>query len=501
MAKGLMNDSFKYIEELIGRLDRLEDEVKTLRKENSKLKNIEKQFVELVKENAVLKEKIVILENKNALLEKENSLLKNEVDRLKKQINNDSNNSSKPPSSDIKKNIPNNRNKSKNNIGGQIGHKGYCLSKKYVEDNVKNSSFAHEVVNIGNVGSGKYLSKYLLDISVSVKAIEYRFYKNIDGKFNIPKEFKHDVQYGNELKTLISVLNSEGVVAIDRLNDLITNLTHNKINMSNGTIVNIIKTLSNKSSNIIEDIQTKVLNSNLMYTDATTSRCENRNMCVRNYSTDKYTLLKATKGKGKKYIKETNILPIYTGNLVHDHETVMYNYGNKHAECNVHISRYLKGRHDETKNSWSNDMKHFLCCLNEHKKQLQSINIENIDKEKLTNYSYRYDEILNNGFEQNKLVSSKVYKKEELKLLNRLKKYKDNHLQFIFDFCMPFSNNLSERDLRHVKTKQKISGSFNSIQGLQNYLDIKSIIGTCKKQGLDYYNIIRNIFENEPVTI
>ena len=57
-----------------------------------------------------------------------------------------------------------------------------------------------------------------------------------------------------------------------------------------------------------------------MYTDATTARSENRNISIRNYSTDKYT-----------------------GNLVHDHETVIYNYGNKHIECNVHVSRYLKG--------------------------------------------------------------------------------------------------------------------------------------------------------------
>lgn len=74
-------------------------------------------------------------------------------------------------------------------------------------------------------------------------------------------------------------------------------------------------------------------------------------MCVRNYSTYKYTLLKATNGKSKKYIDETGILPKCVGALSHDHETLMYNYGKEHAECNVHILRYLSGNYENTSNS------------------------------------------------------------------------------------------------------------------------------------------------------
>lgn len=72
---------------------------------------------------------------------------------------------------------------------------------------------------------------------------------------------------------------------------------------------------------------------------------------------------------------------------------------------------------------------------------------------------------------------------------------------FICNFEMPFDNNLSERELRHVKAKQKISGYFKSMIGTQGYLDIKSIIITCKKLSLNFYEIIRNIFDNTPITI
>lgn len=69
-------------------------------------------------------------------LEIKNKKLKNENDKLRKQLNNNSNNSSKPPSSDIKpnkKDIQNNREKTGKTVGGQIGHKGAHMSKKYVD--------------------------------------------------------------------------------------------------------------------------------------------------------------------------------------------------------------------------------------------------------------------------------------------------------------------------------------------------------------------------------
>lgn len=271
--------------------------------------------------------------------------------------------------------------------------------------------------------------------------------------------------------------------------------------MSNGTIPNIINKLSGKLTPIMEKMRQQILNSKKLNTDATSARCNSRNVSVRNYSTDNHTLLYAIKGKSKADLEKTGILPQYQGTLIHDHETVMYNYGTDHVECNVHVTRYLIGNYDIAKNKWSKDMISFLCDLNEYKKQLISIGIKETSKNKLEKYFNRYDEIIRDAREQNKKVKSITFRHEEKKLINRLEKYKDNHLKFIANFVMPFDNNLSERELQHVKTKQKISGAFNSMEGLQNYLNIKSIIITCKKKGDDFYTFLNDIFENRPVTI
>ena len=480
-------DLFKQVQDMIKKCDDLSLEIKEERKK-------------FKKEKQELNDKIDRLENKVQKLEKENEILRNDNDRLKKIINNNSDNSSKPPSTDTKKNIPNNREKTSKKRGAQKGHVAHFLRKDNIKKKIENKEIEHKIINVGKP-QGEFVSKYIIDVEVKTIAKEYRFYRDEKGKYNIPKEFKTDVQYGSGVKTLCSILNTEEVVAINRLTKFVSCISHGLLNISNGTIVNFIKELNTKSEYIRKEITNKLLNSELMYTDATTARSENRNISIRNYSTDKYTLLVATKGKSKKYLEETDILNKYTGNLVHDHETVIYNYGNKHIECNVHVSRYLKGCHENTNHKWALEMRSFLCSLNEYRKKLKLKNIEKLDREKLERYSKRYDEILEKGYEENKKIKKKFLRQDEQRLLNRLKKYKENHLLFLYDFTAPFDNNLSERELRHIKTKQKVSGYFNSFNGAQMYSNIKSLIITLKKQGKNFYNEIFNIYENNPVKI
>ena len=76
----------------------------------------------------------------------------------------------------------------------------------------------------------------------------------------------------------------------------------------------------------------------------------------------------------------------------------------------------------------------------------------------LERFEQRYDEIVALGREQNKHTKGKFAKKEERALLNRLEAYKANHLLFLHDFNILFSNNMSEKDLRICKNRQKRHG-------------------------------------------
>jgi len=58
------------------------------------------------------------------------------------------------------------------------------------------------------------------------------------------------------------------------------------------------------------------------------------------------------------------------------------------------------------------------------------------------------------------------------KLLNRFRAPPDSILAFLRDFAVPFDNNQSERDLRMMKLRWKISGTFHSFQALMNFCRI-----------------------------
>ncbi len=67
------------------------------------------------------------------------------------------------------------------------------------------------------------------------------------------------------------------------------------------------------------------------------------------------------------------------------------------------------------------------------------------------------------------------------------------------DFKVPFDNNASERALRIVKTKTKVSGGFRSEDGCKNYCDALSIINTAKKRRINPFEAILGVFEEKNI--
>ncbi|MCL2014251.1 MAG: transposase, partial [Oscillospiraceae bacterium] len=72
--------------------------------------------------------------------------------------------------------------------------------------------------------------------------------------------------------------------------------------------------------------------------------------------------------------------------------------------------------------------------------------------------------------------------------------YRDNHLLFAADFAVPFDNNLSERDLRMIKTKTKISGCFRSFEDAKIFANLMSIVKTASKQNVSPLIAVRSVF-------
>lgn len=79
-----------------------------------------------------------------------------------------------------------------------------------------------------------------------------------------------------------------------------------------------------------------------------------------------------------------------------------------------------------------------------------------------------------------------------------MRKYSYNHLLFLHDFSIPFDNNISERDLRKAKNRQKMAGGFRKESGHKMYCSIMTIVETLKKRNMGIIENIRKLFTGTP---
>jgi len=75
----------------------------------------------------------------------------------------------------------------------------------------------------------------------------------------------------------------------------------------------------------------------------------------------------------------------------------------------------------------------------------------------------------------------------------RLNKHKDKVFTFLYYPDVPPDNNGSERAIRNVKVKQKVSGQFKTGTGAHRYAVIRSIIDTLIKQDKSVYEGLTQI--------
>jgi transposase len=127
-------------------------------------------------------------------------------------------------------------------------------------------------------------------------------------------------------------------------------------------------------------------------------------------------------------------------------------------------------------------------------------------KKQIKKFEERYQNVLDKGYNENPLPKKKSTKKKRGRpkkskarnLLERLDEHRKEVLAFMYDFKVPFDNNLVERDLRMAKVQQKISGTFRSQNGAKAFCRIRSYISTARKNGVKAIEAIFNVFAGKP---
>lgn len=498
-------------------------ELSTLKNQNTSLYNENKRLKKFNEDKIEKEVEIRTRELTNALNDKNKEIeaLKVQIAKMQSTIDNDASNSgistSKTPIGK-KKYIPNSRVKTDKPIGGQKGHAKHKLQPFSKEE-------ITEEVEVLPVECPKCHSKELekLDTSVDKKELDYdvkiikrnnKFTnckcKNCGHLFhaNIPNDLKEDIQYGKTLQSLAVCLTNEIYTPFNKTSKLVYGITNGEINLSESYITKLQKKASNLLGTFISDTKKYISKSPVFGWDDGVICINTKNAILRTYCTDNVALFIGHENKNEDGLDEDGILLSTSKDTIVMHDHLLHNYNDKYkfdnVECVAHLNRRLKKVVNNTKHDWGTKLNELLSkTVHDRNIILKDKNAEDkFDEKYLKELNFKYDEIISLAEEQNKDdVLKNPFKEEEETFIKDLIKYKRNYLLWAYNFELPATNNNSEKNIRPIKSKMKISGQFKNIDYAKYYANIRSYIETCKKNNINIVEACEKLMNGNPYTL
>jgi len=455
------------------------------------------------------------LSNQEELLQKQGAELQKEVQRLKDQLAKNSRNSSKPPSSDgFNRPAPKSlRPQGKRKPGGQKGHSGFTLkmvdnpghSLLYPVDQCQRCGRcpANEApidVEKRQVFDIPPIQMEVTEHQAEIKPCSHCGHLN---RATFPKQVKAPVQYGPRLKAIAVYLRQYQLLPYNRSRELLRDLF--STDLSEGTLTNITETCSEFLQEPLEQIRKQLAQAPVVNFDETGSSIDGKGQWLHAASSPNLTYYEIHPKRGSHAMDHIAILPNFNGRAIHDFWKPYFKYDSNHGLCNAHHLRELIFLNEQHHQHWAKDMIERLVdikkAVDEAKRSTDTLFKEQIDK-----FETRYQNILGKGYNENPLPKKESTKKKRGRrkkskarnLLERLDNHRKEVLAFMYDFSVPFDNNLVERDLRMAKVQQKISGTFRSQHGAKAFCRIRSYISTVRKNAVNVIDAIGNAFQGYP---
>ena len=447
-----------------------------------------------------------------AFYEHQVSDLKARVKELEDQKAKNSSNSSKPPSTDPPKKKPKStRTSTTRKPGGQKGHKGTTLQ---LVDN-PDDTIPHKVnecscctKDLSNQEALLIARRQVHDIPLpKVKIIEHQSEVKpcSCGHINtaFPAGVTHYVQYGPVLKSMATYLQDYQMLPYKRTKELFKDFF--SISISQGTLYNIGKTAYKKLESFKDRLKELLTYCLVVGFDETGFRVLATRLWLHSYSTEKHAYFEVHAKRGREAMDEIGILPDFKGIAVHDFWKSYYTYCCEHALCNAHLLRDLIFIKERFEQPWAEELIQLLLKMKAAKEKAMEKDKPAFSQSTIKRYQDQYETIVQKGLEENpfkppeKKSRGRYAKPPPRNLLERLDKHQGDVLRFFLDFKVPFDNNFSERDLRMMKVKQKISGGFRSLKGAKYFARIRSYILTARKQNVNPLEALTNLFMDNTV--
>jgi transposase len=213
--------------------------------------------------------------------------------------------------------------------------------------------------------------------------------------------------------------------------------------------------------------------------------------------------------RGSEATSAIGILPRYTGVSVHDgwkpyqtHTTC------RHALCNAHHLRELTFIEEQHAQPWAGDLKELLLGMRAATDQARALGRTRLPAVQRDSLVARYGQLLAQGLaanpppqrqrQQEPKHRGRIKQSPARNLLERLLLGRDQALAFLDDLGIPCDNNQAERDVRMLKTQQKVSGCFRSEVGASAFARMRSYLSTLRKPGVALLTTLEALFRGQP---
>jgi transposase len=199
-------------------------------------------------------------------------------------------------------------------------------------------------------------------------------------------------------------------------------------------------------------------------------------------------------------------LPHFRGVSVHDGwKPYQAQTTCRHALCNVHHLRELTFVEEQYQQPWAKQLKDLLWQMRTATDQARTQGQARLPASQRDALVARYEQLLAVGLAANPPPHRRPRQRGRLKqspvrnLLERLWLGQGQVLAFLDDLTIPFDNNQAERDLRMLKTQQKVSGCFRSDAGGDAFARLRSYLSTLRKQGVALLTALQTLFTDSPL--
>ena len=454
-------------------------------------------YEDLVAENTALR----------ALVEK----LQAEVAELKRQLGQNSQNSSRPPSTDspFTKPAPKSlRRRSGRNPGGQPGHRGSTLE---LVDN-PNETLHHEPGPCTGCG-GDLTDAPLVGVErrqvfdlppIRAQVIEHRLNARrcacgTTTCAAAPSGVTAPVSYGPRITAIILYLYAGQFLSKNRTAQALAELFGAPV--SEGTVATMSERAADGLDGFLCQVKDRLADAEAAGFDETGLRVAGSLHWVHCARTDNYTLITCHPKRGREAMDDAGVLPQFRGIAVHDAWAPYDTYlAPAHQLCCAHALRELQGVVDiaaDPHGCWGARAGEALTAMQRLVNHAAAAGAETVDPDALAEQVQLFRGAIQLGITETAPRSDKIMRKHNA-LARRLLDRQDDYLRFTTDWRIPPDNNGSERDIRMIKLRQKVSGCMRTLTGAKQFCAIRSYLSTAAKNGQHFFDALVMLTEGQP---